>query len=200
MIECKYCGEFASIKKGSVKNHEYRCPKNPSRIIQTGGLGKTPWNKGLTKETSSLLAEHTAKRKGRKLPKDHFSPNGLRKLSLLAKERGLGGYRPHPNKGSWYKGIYFDSMWEVLVAESLDKHFVRWERPKQGFVWNELGKKYYPDFFLPDYNVYLDPKNPFLMKVDREKIEESQKRNKIRVILLTEEQLNWESIYAAIVQ
>jgi hypothetical protein len=93
-----------------------------------------------------------------------------------------------------YKDIWFDSKWEVTVAKSLDENNIKWTRPKVGFVWTDDGKKYYPDFYLPEYDVYLDPKNPYLMIKDKPKIDESQKRNGISVLLLSKEQLNWNTI------
>ena len=129
-----------------------------------------------------------------------FSPSALEKLSKIAKKNGLGGYRPHPNKGQRYKDIWFDSNWEVQVAKSLDFNNIRWHRPNVGFQWTDCGKKYYPDFFLPDYNVYLDPKNPYLQKIDEQKITEAQKRNSIKVFVLGENDLYWEKIKAIISQ
>lgn len=129
-----------------------------------------------------------------------FTKEGLEKLSKIAKERNLGGYRPHPNKGKRYKGIWFDSEWEVKVAKSLDKNNIKWVRPKEGFVWNDKGNKYYPDFFLEDYNIYLDPKNDYLIGKDKLKIEQAQLRNNISVFVLKENQLSWKEIKALIVQ
>jgi hypothetical protein len=129
-----------------------------------------------------------------KIADRNFSAEGLARLSELAKARSLGGYRPHPNKGLWYKEIWFDSKWEVLVAKSLDEANIKWIRPRVGFVWNDLGRKYYPDFYLADYDVYLDPKNSYLTKKDTEKITEAQKRNSIKVIVLSESQLSWDVI------
>ena len=198
-MKCQFCGIENLIAKGAHKNHEYRCKLNPNRITQNGNRGKSSWSRGLTKETDSRIESQASKLRGRKLPKNYHSIEARQKLSRLAKERKLGGYRPHPNKGEWYRGIYFDSKWEVAVAKSLDENNIEWERPKIGFVWTDCGKKYYPDFFLPQFNIFLDPKNSFLRKKDSLKIEESQKRNGIRVIVLTEFQLNWSEIYAAII-
>lgn len=121
------------------------------------------------------------------------------KLSESAKEKGLGGYRPHPNKGKYYKDIWFDSKWEVLVAKSLDENGISWIRPSVGFVWNDAGRKYYPDFYLPDFDIYLDPKNPFLQKKDKEKIDNVIERHGIKVLILSESELSWEVIRALIV-
>lgn len=206
-MNCKYCGESKSLSRGRIefasgdahKNHEYRCPSNPNRITQNGNRGKSSWSKGLTKESDPRIEAQAAQTRGRVHP-NHHSAEGLEKLSRLAKERGLGGYRPHPNKGERYKGLFFDSKWEVRVAKSLDENEIRWEQPKVGFVWNDHGNKYYPDFFLPDFDVFLDPKNSFLRVKDKEKIENAQLRNGIRVFVLTEDQLTWKEIHAAIFQ
>ena len=128
-----------------------------------------------------------------------FTEDGLKRLSDAAKRRGLGGYRPHPNRGMCYNGIWFDSSWEVTVAKELDANNIKWNRPTVGFIWNDEGRKYYPDFYLPDYNVYLDPKNPYLQIQDKQKLEAAQKRNNIRVLMLNESQLEWKEIQALIV-
>jgi DNA-binding transcriptional MerR regulator len=119
---------------------------------------------------------------------------GIQKLSQLAKERGLGGYRPHPNKGMRYKDIWFDSTWEVIVAKSLDESSIPWTRPKNGFIWTDTGRRYYPDFYLTDHDIYLDPKNDYLIKKDCEKIQQACIRNNIRVIVLNSSQLSWDKI------
>jgi hypothetical protein len=123
-----------------------------------------------------------------------YTEAGRKKLSDSAKARNLGGYRPHPNRGQWYRDTWFDSKWEVRVAESLDENSIQWQRPKIGFVWTDLGNKYYPDFYLPDFDVYLDPKNSYLQTKDANKISQAQQRNAIRVIVLGEQQLEWSQI------
>jgi hypothetical protein len=123
-----------------------------------------------------------------------LSVAGRKRLSNIAKQRNFGGYRPHPNKGSRYKKIWFDSQWEIITAKSLDENGIQWERPRIGFIWSDQGNKYYPDFYLPEYNVYLDPKNDYLIKKDKIKIDQAQLRNGIKVIVLSEDNLTWENI------
>jgi len=85
-----------------------------------------------------------------------------------------------------YNDIWMDSSWEVEIAKWMDIHNVKWERSKKiNFIWTDFnGKKrrYYPDFYLKDYNVYLDPKNKYLIEKDTFKIEQVQKENNIKVI------------------
>jgi len=50
---------------------------------------------------------------------------------------------------------------------------VKWIRPKplQWLDATGLTHNYFPDFYLPDYNLYLDPKNPHAYNVQKEKID-----------------------------
>lgn len=204
-MKCKHCDKECK-NPNAHRNHERLCKLNPDRqqsaIVkynqELGNGNRVPWNKGLSKETDDRIKKHGAalseRFKNGELVKPSFSEQQIAELSARAKKNGLGGYRPHPNRGSYYNGVWFDSNWEVQVAKSLDAANVRWSRPKNGFVWNDKGNKYYPDFYLEDYDVYLDPKNPYLMKKDNTKITEAQSRNNIRVMVLTEDQLDWAAI------
>lgn len=61
---------------------------------------------------------------------------------------------------------------------------------------------YIPDFYLPEYNVYLDPKNDFLINnvnpnlgfSDVDKINWVMQQNNVKVIILNKEQLTWHVI------
>lgn len=101
--------------------------------------------------------------------------------------------KAHPNCGGEtnykkfvYDGITMDSSWEVEIAKWMDENNVAWVRSRKlMFLWtDEKGdrRRYYPDFYLPKYNIYLDPKNKFLIEKDRFKIETAQKENNIKII------------------
>jgi hypothetical protein len=86
-----------------------------------------------------------------------------------------------------YKGIWMDSTWEKELAEWMDSKNIVWERSrKYHMLWwtdtNGKKRRYYPDFFLPTYNIYVDTKNPYLMKCDAFKIESASKENKVEII------------------
>lgn len=105
-----------------------------------------------------------------------------------------------------YKGIKLDSRYELEVAKSLDENNIRWERPKPLLYKRDDGKdhRYYPDFYLPDFNIYLDPKNDFLLNhanphtglYDSEKIRRVMEANNVRIILLDKDNLQWSKIKA----
>lgn len=72
-----------------------------------------------------------------------------------------------------YKGQTFDSGWEVIVAKWLDDQTINWVRPVSAIEWLDTkGKahRYFADFYLPDYDLYLDPKNRIVIEKQSEKL------------------------------
>lgn len=81
-------------------------------------------------------------------------------------------FNPYENKE-----VLLDSSWEVVIAKLLIEKNIKWIRPS--FIkWvdsNNKTRRYYPDFYLVDYGVYLDPKNIFGIKTGQEKINQVSK-------------------------
>jgi len=73
-----------------------------------------------------------------------------------------------------YKEITMDSSWEVELAQWMDDNNIKWIRDKKICLYwkDEKGdlRRYYPDFYLPDLNIYLDPKNKYLQEKDAFKL------------------------------
>lgn len=88
-----------------------------------------------------------------------------------------------------YKGLMFDSHWEVDIAKYLDKNNIEWVQPSPIYWVDKKGKqrKYYPDFYLPKYELYLDPKNPFCQKLQKEKLDTV--KNQIKLFVGSPEQI-----------
>lgn len=85
-----------------------------------------------------------------------------------------------------------DSSWEELLAKRLDKLDLRWERPKEPLVWiDQAGnnRNYFPDFYLIDHGIYLDPKNPYAYEQQREKIQWLKTNRQDVVFLLSEDEI-----------
>jgi len=69
------------------------------------------------------------------------------------------------------KDVWLQSSWEVKTARYLDDKNISWIRPNAiAYYLDNKNKKYYPDFYLTAYDIYLDPKNPFCQKQDKEKL------------------------------
>lgn len=59
-----------------------------------------------------------------------------------------------------YNGFYLNGKWELDVAKWLDENNIRWTNIVNGFKYewkNEL-HTYFPDFYLLDFDVYLEVK------------------------------------------
>lgn len=165
---CSYCGkECKSIN--SVRQHERFCALNPFReechFKEYNKHRVSVWNKGLTKETDERVAMSSQKAsntlKGRKgHPHTEEYKKRMRELAI---QQGLGGFNMRKAKIE-YNGVKLDSSYELRVAEDLDRNSILWERSSSfSYEFNGIEHKYTPDFYLPDYNVYLDPKNDYLI-------------------------------------
>lgn len=217
-LNCIYCGKECK-NKNSLAQHEIRCKCNPDRIKANDNIegkcsipiNKRGWSKGLTKDTdqrvmNSVLAvkkyyeSHDGTFKG----KSH-TEEWKKNISQLAIENN---YQSHfgVHKSYEYKGIKFISSYEVSVAKELDINNIKWLKPKHGtFKYKDLNDKvhtYTPDFYLPDYNIYLDPKNDFLINhinptlgySDLDKINWVMQQNNVVILILDKNNLTWENI------
>ena len=68
--------------------------------------------------------------------------------------------------------VKLDSSWEEALAIQLDATDINWIRPGPIKWIDESGitHNYFPDFYLTDYDVYLDPKNPYAIKAQQAKL------------------------------
>jgi len=83
--------------------------------------------------------------------------------------------------------VKMDSTWEVVMAQRLDELGVRWERNntlKLEYVTRGKRKrKYIPDFYLPDYDLYIEVKG-YWTDAARHKMKDVQERNPVRILIL----------------
>ena len=75
--------------------------------------------------------------------------------------------------------IEMDSTWEVILAQKLDEIDVKWIRDntlKLPYITRGRRKrKYIPDFYLPDYNLYIEVKG-YWTDAARHKMKDVQER------------------------
>jgi len=103
----------------------------------------------------------------------------------------VGGYKVKSGTakfhGGYYKDIWMDSSWEIALATRLDELDINWERnSKRFFNYIDIDgnqRKYYPDFYLPDYDLYLECKGYWTDKV-KHKMQDVQIRNNFKLIIL----------------
>ncbi len=115
----------------------------------------------------------------------------------------LGGNKNNMAYG-WYESIFAGKVWlessyEYKIAKQLDENNINWIRPKGlPYIINDKHKTYFPDFYLVDYDLYLDPKNDYLIRQDAQKINCVIEQNNVRVFILTKTQLDWKTIKSLI--
>lgn len=209
--QCKFCQKlFKNIN--SFKNHERMCPNNPHRQLPKGAgwpKGKPGWSKGLTKETDIRVRHNSEQQLKYYETHDsifagkHHSEETKKKLSDIAKE---SSYEKHfgTYKKIIYKNCCFQSTYEVAVAKSLDENGIKWVKPKRLKYTDVNGKIHYytADLYLPEYDVYLDPKNDYLINnvntyfgySDKDKIQWVQEQNNVKILILNKNQLDWNTI------
>lgn len=122
-------------------------------------------------------------------------------LSECAKRNNFGGW--HTSKSIDYNGIKLDSSYELAFVQDLDKNNIKWERPKP-LMWEKDGNthRYYPDFFLPEYGIFVDTKNDYLINcinprfgiTDVEKIHLVEQQNNVKIYILDKNNLLWSSL------
>ena len=83
-------------------------------------------------------------------------------LSQKARERGLGGPSAVSSYGKrgTYRGVHCDSTYELAFLIYCLDHNITITRNTQGFPYTYEDKhyNYYPDFYLADYDVFIETK------------------------------------------
>jgi hypothetical protein len=112
-------------------------------------------------------------RPGLSRPHTEESKAKLREKALASKHRRLlKSTRVYKTKNG--EELLLDSSWEEILAKRLDELDIKWIRPDTPIVWTDSRNRhrnYFPDFFLPEFQIYLDPKNSAALKAQSEKVE-----------------------------
>jgi len=176
---CKHCSKSFNLDKPSQKaNHSRWCESNPKRSIYADALKNA--RSAINTDSIERMKASVKKawQEGNYQSADHGK--GFRgkkhtdETKALIKAKALASnHRRLVRKPIMYNGILLDGTWELTLAKRLDYLKVKWIRPNP-LKWIDadgLEHNYFPDFYLPDYDLYLDPKNPQAFKVQRNKIE-----------------------------
>lgn len=181
-FECPHC--FKIFSKYGISTHILR--KHSNIIINWGHAkkGKIPWNKngkswnsGKTKKTDQRIKKLGEKLKliaKKKKEQGIFKKSGWavwnedkkRKQSIKMTLNNPGG------KSKWYEinGKKVQGTWELNIAKKLNDLNIKWERCNPIiYKKEEKEKRYTPDFYLPEYDKFLEIKG-FWWGDDKEKM------------------------------
>lgn len=187
---CVHCNERFDLSDkphGWMANHSRWCDKNPK---------KDQYNKA-SKSCPQLQTPDSRKKAAEAIRKAHAEgkyegsankglqtrrANGkdrhteetkqlLRELALSSNHRRvLRSTRKYIKKDG--TEVLLDSSWEEALAKRLDELDIRWSRPSPIKWVDDNGKShnYFPDFYLNEYDLYLDPKNDIVYNMTIDKI------------------------------
>ncbi len=157
------------------------------------------WNKGLTKQTSDLVAKNAngiSKAMKGKTGRVHTEET-KKKQSIAAKRNNLGGHTSK-KRLNFLKSdgeiIHLQSSYEIEFASILEELNIEWERPAP-LIWiddNGVDHRYYADFKVGD--IYIDTKNDYLAIKDKPKIDKVIQQNNVDVRIVTKELITKEYV------
>lgn len=169
---CCLCDRLFQSRQATT-SHIHRTHTKPG--ISYGGHTKgTPaWNKGLSKETDVRVADNaialSLATKGR--PGRPHTDESKKKISQKLSVNNKGG------RSKWYEvsGQKVQGTWERDIAIKLDELLIKWIKLKTlqhtfDYVMDDKTRCYTPDFYLPDYNIYLEIKGYWWGR-DKEKMD-----------------------------
>ena len=182
---CRFCGRECK-NANSLRNHERLCKENPNKQemywleyggfskynekIKNGEIKRKPSNQYIKSEELGLpkpiISDETRKKIGDGWRGKKHTPEQLQKLSQsmtkVAKDNPNYSFSTISKryKKSIYKGFHMDSSWELIFAQYLDKYNIKWVKNSKGFqyIWDSRERTYYPDFYLEDYDLYIEIK------------------------------------------
>jgi len=178
-MNCKFC-EKPCKNDNSLRNHERLCKKNPNKQEVISNF--IEYNKK-RKYLNIKGSNHYTKAKELGLPKPLISEETRKKISETSKNRVWteeqkrkhsesmkSAVKSYPDsytknnvvgrvKNIEYNGVKLKGGWEIIVAKWLDENNVKWEHETKSFdyEWNGI-RKYYPDFYLPDFDLFIEVK------------------------------------------
>lgn len=130
-------------------------------------VGLSAWNKGLTKETDNRImrqSENNSKTIKQQLQNGTYIPrimgvDARKELSERQSLRNTGG------RCKWFivNDVAVQGTWERDIALKLNELGIKWIKSKTKdfiikYIKNGKEHSYTPDFYLPQYNVYLEIK------------------------------------------
>jgi len=155
----------AKTSLASIRAHQLRKLAG-KKYVRRCGQSKIQYRNCMQCNNLFTVRGHTPNA-GRKTCSDHC----YQELRSSVTSKKFQQLKVHDSEG---RLCTLQSSWEIDIFNLLVEGNIHWTRPKAVIWINSLGKrrKYYSDFYLTDYNLYLDPKNSTLCRTfDKEKME-----------------------------
>lgn len=173
MLYCKFCVKECK-NDNSLRNHQRLCHSNPDRqestFVKYNYENRIAWNKGKSQKDYPNLARPNQRGKRFGASLTGHTEETKRKISEKLSINNKGG------RSKWYDvaGQRVQGTWERDVALKLEEMKIKWIKLKTNrdtlkYVMDGKVRSYTPDFYLEDYDVYLEIKG-FWWGNDKEKM------------------------------
>jgi len=174
--ECPHCGRI--FTKYGICTHIWRTHGNGKDFDPNIGYkeGKrVAWNKGKT-EHADVRIKKAADKLRNSIKEGHYVPwqlgtkiseetkRNISKAMKKAVKENPDSYSKNNVCGRvkhyHYKGHKLKGKWELATAKWLDSQKIKWENEPHSFeyIWKEETRLYFPDFYLPKHNIYIEVK------------------------------------------
>lgn len=186
LTSCPFCN-INLTETDDKANHVRWCKDNPNKYNQNKNVDQLNSPEAIKKRALNISNAHKSgkyKNAASKMLATRRSkfPDGIIKYSAEAIEncRAAAIKSTHQRKckkshhfmDKRGRVFVFDSSWEDETAIRLDYLNINWTRPRPiQYQKNGRTHNYFPDFYLPDHNVYLDPKAPWVEIQQKEKLD-----------------------------
>lgn len=165
MFSCQYCGRECS--KFGLVNHERYCKSNPekSEFIPPEGW-RSEWSPE-RRERHSVKMKEVSKTSIKYDQSLYWTPENRLAHSIKMKEAVKNYPESYSSnnvcgrvKLKEYKGTKLNGGWELLVAQYLDENNISWTNKVNPieYKWNDSIHSYFPDFYLPEMDLYIEVK------------------------------------------
>lgn len=194
--KCSMC-DFTNKTRQSVTSHWWRNHTQEGKTHSAYGIGpkkahkrtSPAWNKGLSKDTHPSLARPNQKGKKFGAALAGHSEETKRKLSRIMSVNNKGG------KCKWYDvaGQKVQGTWERNCALKFEELGIAWKKLKTNkdvleYVMDNKIRSYTPDFYLSEFDVYLEIKGHWWGK-DRQKMNMVLKTHPNKNIIIVEKEM-----------
>lgn len=181
MFKCKHCKkEIEGLSTANKANHSRWCLDNPKRSTYGAGCKQMHTDEAKAKRTAGIKKAYAEGKYDNLVRKTNFGFKHTDEAKALISQKALASkhrrlvrsIREYVKKDGTI--VMLDSSWEEALAKRLDETSVEWIRPEEPIPYVTSDGKthnYFPDFYLPAYDLYLDPKNPAAMAAQKDKLE-----------------------------
>jgi len=163
---CKYCNKEYN-KSGALKNHECRCASNPDRKLQ-----RPKDMEAYRVKKSIVTKQYYSNIENRKKHSQRMRQVVLQNPDSYSDKNVVGR-----SKHFTVDEVRYNSTWEYKVAQYLTENNISWIRKgikPISYYWNDGWHLYFPDFYLTDYDKYVEVKG-YETERDRAKWSQSDK-------------------------